>query len=260
LEILAGDYYLNKAATRFVDCVADRSNQGWTLTAMEEILSTNGRCLSVADPTESSASMIVEDCNQSVKQKWTVNTLDKTISNQGFPNLCMDVNSEIATGVFYGKLSGCNGQASQQWYAHVLDLKRIESVSDPDFFINIESETGGPENIKINRADARWHSGYWTFEPAGAGVRIRNYFRPDRFVNIEYGELVAGNIYHYWESARWMIIKQVDGGEEYYLIKNFWKQDIYLGISGDMTLIAGRLDEINPGSQRWKITAEKPPL
>lgn len=260
LEIPADDYFLNTAAaTQVVDCLAERNNQGWILTSREEILSTNGMCLSVADQTESSASAVVEGCDLSTKQKWTLNTLDKTIRNQGFPNLCLDVNSEIVNGVLDGKLLACNGDASQQWHATVLERKRIESVSDPDFFINLEPlEPGGVEHLKVSRVDIKWFSGYWTIEPAGDYYRIRSYWLSDRFLNIEYGWLKVDYIKHYWESAKWSKIKQVEGDNEYYIFRNLWQRDIYLGISEDMTLAAGKLNEIKLGSHRWKITNFKP--
>src|SRR5437667_3492534 len=83
--------------------------------------------------------------------------------------------------------------------------------------------------------------------PRGA-VALKNYWKPDQYVNIESGPLVAGPIQPGWLSAQWTM-EPVAPGSALYRIRNVWKPDQYLNIESG-PLVAG---PIQPGwlSAQW---------
>jgi hypothetical protein len=70
-------------------------------------------------------------------------------------------------------------------------------------------------------------------------VRIRNYWKPDEYVNIESGAPGSGPIQPGWYSARWTLEQQAPifgetGNPLVFWIHNFWKPDEYLNIENGL--------------------------
>jgi hypothetical protein len=76
-------------------------------------------------------------------------------------------------------------------------------------------------------------------------VRIRNYWKPDEYLNIESGVPTSGPIQPGWYSARWTLEQPAPF---LFWIHNFWKPDEYLNIQNGL-----QSTSLSPGwlSARW---------
>ena len=89
-------------------------------------------------------------------------------------------------------------------------------------------------------------------EPAARQiVHLQNHWKPDQYVNIESGTVVAGAIQPGWLSAQWTLEPVPGTVPTHHRIKNLWKPDQYLNIESGV-LQAGT---IQPGwlSAMWLL-------
>jgi hypothetical protein len=82
-------------------------------------------------------------------------------------------------------------------------------------------------------------------------IYLKNYWKPDQYVNIESGALAAGPIQPGWLSAMWTLEPVAGTVPTYYRIRNVWKPDQYVNIESG-ALAAG---PIQPGwlSAMWTL-------
>ena len=238
-----------------VDCVAGVPYQDWFLTQQNEILSANGQCLAFAGNLESGALVVLNNCDDSTDQKWAFDEQTATIRHEDDFSLCLEMPE--ATIRFNGSqlyLMPCHGKMNQQWVIQTLKRKYLVSSLNSDIFINIEPEVvGGEPRLAATRVIKGWLSAEWTLEPVWTNYRIRNRWKPDRFLHVENGRLDATAILPHWESAFWTLIRQESRHGEAYLLRNLWRSDIYIGLDANYELKAGTLSELIDGSALWRV-------
>lgn len=238
-----------------VDCVSDSIYQNWRLTQQSEILSDNGQCLALATASEAGALVVLNDCDGSTDQKWVLDEQTATIHHVNDFNLCLEMPK--LTIHFNGShllLMSCHGEENQQWVAQALKHKHLVSALNPELSISIEPRTtGGVPHLAVTRNAKDWLSAVWTVEPVGSFYRIRNQWKPDRFLHIERSSLEASTISPYWDSAVWTFIRQDDSQGEAYLVRNVGLTNIYIGLDANYGLKAGTFTELIDGSTLWRI-------
>lgn len=246
----------NGSKVQTVDCVAGSVYQEWFLTQKREILSTNGQCLALEGISESGARIVLNNCDDSTAQKWALDEQTAAIRNEGDFNLCLEMPEH--TIPFNGSplvLMPCHGKINQQWVVQALKRKYLLNALNTELAINIEPKTTGSEpHLAATRVIKGWLSAEWTLEPVWTFYRIRNRWKPDRFLHVERGPLEAGTISPYWDSAFWTLIRQDSREGDVYLLRNVWRNNIYIGLDANYELKAGTFSELMDGSTLWRIT------
>ena len=146
-------------------------------------------------------------------------------------------------------------QVNQQWLIQSLKRQYLSNTLNPELSINIEPKPGEKEpSLTASRIIEGWFSAEWTLESVWTYYRIRNYWKTDRFLHVEHGPLEAGTISPYWDSAFWTVIRQDSSHGDVYLLRNVWRNDVYIGLDANYELKAGTLAELIDGSALWHIT------
>lgn len=238
-----------------VDCVAGNVYQNWFLTQAGEILSANGQCLASEGNPDTNVRIVLNNCDDSNAQKWVLDEQTATIRSQEDFNLCIEMPRE--TIQFNGSqiyLMPCHSKENQQWLVQTLKRKYLSSALYPELSINIEPQViGGEPHLGATRIIDGWLSAEWTLEPVWTHYRIRNRWKPDRFLHIENGYLEASVIPYYWQSAFWTLIRQENRHGKVYLLRNTWRNDFYIGLDANQELKAGTFAELIDGSALWRI-------
>lgn len=238
-----------------VDCVAGSPYQNWFQTQEHEILSANGQCLAPVGNLESGALVALNNCDDSTAQKWMLDEQTATIRHENEFNLCLEMPEQ--TLQFNGSqlyLMPCHGKTNQQWVIHSLKRKYLVNALNPELLINIEPKTtGGEPHLAATRIIKGWRSAEWTLEPIWTYYRIRNRWKPDRFLHVENGPLEATTISLYWDSAFWTLIRQDNRQGEAYLLRNVWRNNVYIGLDANHELKADTFPELIDGSTLWRI-------
>lgn len=239
------------------DCIADSVFQSWFLTLQKEILSTNGQCLGLSGELGSDAKVVLNNCDGSIAQRWIMDDHISVIHNEAGFNFCLEASADsIRTNGTSLRLMPCNGTATQQWATHVLKRQHLASVTDPELLINIEPQKGN-STPAATPIIGGWISAEWTLEPVWNYYRIRNQWKQDHFLHVEYGALEAGPIQYHWESAFWALIRQDSSDGAVYLLRNVWQEDTYIGMDENNLLKAAPFNNLVDGSTLWRITEVK---
>lgn len=260
LQLAPQDYAQlnNPARIEAWNCKAEIPFQSWHVTEDQEIMSTNGQCLSLGARADDGFNITAVTCSGSRDQKWDINEQTGTINNNQEYHLCLGiqfVNLEQNGDLI--QLLSCHGKESQQWKLVPLKRQTISSAQNTALKINIEPKPEGPP-LGATPIINGWLSAEWSLEPAGSHYRIRNYWKPDQFLHIEYGNLQSGPAHHYWLSGQWTLIRQSDGPDAVYLFRSAWKTDVYIGLDENQNLRAGNFSELVDGSTEWRIQDVNP--
>lgn len=239
-----------------VYCVPNSIFQSWRFTPQREILSDNGQCLSPGGVADAGTLVVLKQCDGSIDQKWVLDAQSVTIRPESNANLCLETPklTVFVNGIeLY--LMPCHGEENQQWVAQKLTPKQFTSAFNSELSISIKPNTpNGLPHLAAMQNDSAWLiAAAWTLEPVGNFYRIRNLWKPDRFLHVEHGFLEAGTISPYWDSAIWTIIRQDDSQGEAYLLRNLRLNNIYIGLDEDQVLKAGTLSELVDGSTLWRV-------
>src|SRR5690606_1446354 len=135
-----------------------------------------GQCLGLAADPAIGVRVTLNNCNDSIAQKWVLDEETALVHNEGDFNLCMDIPEQTAqsnNNPIY--LQPCNGKMNQQWIAHPLKRVYLNNILYPALSINIEPRTiGGDPQLSASRVISGWLSAEWTLEPQWPNYRIRN--------------------------------------------------------------------------------------
>ncbi len=96
----------------------------------------------------------------------------------------------------------------------------IKNRWQADTYLNTQ-----PGYVTATDVEDAWHSGQWTFEPAGQFFRIRNRWK-GCYLHIERGAVECTRIQAGWHSAQW---KAVDTPDGWAYLQNRWKS-CYLNV------------------------------
>lgn len=238
------------------DCMAGIVFQDWSFTRNGEILSANGQCLAI-DHDPSGFKAVLNNCDDSIEQKWSHEEQTAVIRSQLDTNLCVEIpaHSLRANGTEI-QVGACHGKENQQWVATALKRQYIVNAKSPELSINIEP-IQGIHQLGATRIIEGWLSAEWVIEPIGIYARIRNYWKPDQFLHLEYGALESSPIQPFWHSAQWVIVRQTSAYGETYQLRNVWRNDYYIGLDENNKLKAGTFASLVDGSTLWHLIDAK---
>lgn len=256
LQILLDDYLnaTEKGSLQSWDCYAKSSHQQWIWKETGELVSLNQQCLTVGEQNKSGGvNIYMSTCKNTVAQKWYFDELTAAITNDLYPDLCVDIwNSESETNGKLIQLYKCLKGHNQRWAAQEIESVFIRNWSNNGLYLNINPSSGLLEAMPVSEG---WVSATWQVEPLGDAVRLRNSWDLAKFINYD-NSLVATDVLWGWHSARWYLVPREDLGKNKFLIRNYWKPDLYVGLGENNTLVIDGLDNLVDGTELWVIDKE----
>jgi hypothetical protein len=103
--------------------------QKWTVNSNSTIVNANGYCLTATGTTKATAA-VIDVCNGSTRQNWSLNTTNHTILSAA-SKLCLDDYANLSRDGNLVQIYTCNGTTAQVWLPQGIDADPVANITAP---------------------------------------------------------------------------------------------------------------------------------